>query len=144
MATHSSILGWKIPWTEDPGGPQSMGLWRVRHNWETNTFTLHFYSWRIFKCTARGGGKVFFSFEAKKENHSSKPSRSDCEIFNPVQSPQSHFFFFFFFFFCSGARNQNLTEVTENKTVMAIKGAIWNSSLFYLPHPIYVLHRRQK
>ena len=26
MATHSSILAWRIPWTEDPGGPQSMGL----------------------------------------------------------------------------------------------------------------------
>ena len=32
MATHSSILAWKIPWTEEPGGLQSMGLQRVRHN----------------------------------------------------------------------------------------------------------------
>ena len=32
MATHSSILAWKIPWTEEPGGPQSMGSLRVRHN----------------------------------------------------------------------------------------------------------------
>ena len=32
MATHSSILAWKIPWTEDPGGPQSMGLQRVGHD----------------------------------------------------------------------------------------------------------------
>ena len=31
-ATHSSILAWKIPWTEDPGRPQSMGLQRVRHD----------------------------------------------------------------------------------------------------------------
>ena len=31
-ATHSSILGWRIPWTEEPGGLQSMGLQRVRHN----------------------------------------------------------------------------------------------------------------
>ena len=31
MATHSSILAWKIPWTEEPGGLQSMGLHRVRH-----------------------------------------------------------------------------------------------------------------
>ena len=29
MATHSSILAWRIPWTEEPGGLQSMGLWRV-------------------------------------------------------------------------------------------------------------------
>ena len=32
MATHSSILAWKIPWTEEPGELQSMGLQRVEHN----------------------------------------------------------------------------------------------------------------
>ena len=32
MATHSSILAWKIPWMEEPGGLQSMGLQRVGHN----------------------------------------------------------------------------------------------------------------
>ena len=32
MATHSSILAWRIPWTEEPGKLQSMGLQRVRHN----------------------------------------------------------------------------------------------------------------
>ena len=31
--THSSILAWRIPWTEEPGGLQSMGLQRVRHDW---------------------------------------------------------------------------------------------------------------
>ena len=33
MATHSSILAWRIPWTEEPDGLQSIGLQRVRHNW---------------------------------------------------------------------------------------------------------------
>ena len=32
IATHSSILAWRIPWTEEPGGLQSMGLQRARHN----------------------------------------------------------------------------------------------------------------
>ena len=32
MATHSSILAWEIPWTEEPGRLQSMGLQRVRHD----------------------------------------------------------------------------------------------------------------
>ena len=32
-ATHSSILAWRIPWTEDPGGLQSIWLQRVGHNW---------------------------------------------------------------------------------------------------------------
>ena len=38
--THSSILAWRIPWTEEPGGLQFMWLQRVRHNWMT--FTFHF------------------------------------------------------------------------------------------------------
>ena len=32
MATHSNILAWRIPWTEEPGGLQSMGSQRVSHN----------------------------------------------------------------------------------------------------------------
>ena len=32
MATHSSILAWRIPWTEEPGGPQFMGSQRVGHD----------------------------------------------------------------------------------------------------------------
>ena len=35
MATHSSILAWKIPWTEELGRIQSMGSQRVRHDWVT-------------------------------------------------------------------------------------------------------------
>ena len=32
MATHSSVLAWRIPWTEEPGGLQSIGAQRVGHN----------------------------------------------------------------------------------------------------------------
>ena len=35
MATHSSLLGWEIPWTEEPGGLQSMGLQRAGHSLAT-------------------------------------------------------------------------------------------------------------
>ena len=35
MATHSSILAWEIPWTEEPGGLQSMGLQKVGHKGAT-------------------------------------------------------------------------------------------------------------
>ena len=37
MATHSSILAWRIPWTEEPCGLQSVGLQRIGYNWVTNT-----------------------------------------------------------------------------------------------------------
>ena len=41
MATYSSILAWRIPWTEEPGGLQSIGSQRFGHDWTTNTFTSH-------------------------------------------------------------------------------------------------------
>ena len=46
MATHSSTLVWKIPWTEEPGRPQSMRLLRVRHDWmpSPSLFTFHFHA----------------------------------------------------------------------------------------------------
>ena len=40
MATHSSILAWRIPWTEETGGLQSIGSHRVRYDWVANTFTF--------------------------------------------------------------------------------------------------------
>ena len=40
MATHASILAWRIPWTEEPGGLLPMGLQRVRQHWVTNTLTF--------------------------------------------------------------------------------------------------------
>ena len=43
MAPHSSILAWRIPWTEEPGGLQSMGSHRVRINW----LTLSLRIWKI-------------------------------------------------------------------------------------------------
>ena len=39
-ATHSSILAWRIPWTEEPGGPQSMGSHRVGHD-RSNLASMH-------------------------------------------------------------------------------------------------------
>ena len=41
MATHSSILAWKIQWTGEPGGLQSLGLQRVRHGLATEHACMH-------------------------------------------------------------------------------------------------------
>ena len=49
MAPHSSTLAWKIPWTEEPGGLQSMGSQRVRHDWATS---FHF----SLSCFGEGNG----------------------------------------------------------------------------------------
>ena len=50
-ATHSSILAWRIPWTEKPGRLQSLRLQRIRHDWETKcTHATH-----CWHCTATFG-----------------------------------------------------------------------------------------
>ena len=56
MATHSRILAWRIPPTGEPGGQQTMGSWRVGHDWATNTFTftgswkdMHLRFWTRYK-----------------------------------------------------------------------------------------------
>ena len=46
MAPHSSTLGWKVPWTKEPGGLKSMGLWRVWHDWVTSLSLFTFMHWR--------------------------------------------------------------------------------------------------
>ena len=46
MATHSSTLAWKIPWTEEPGRLQSMRSLRVRHDWATSLSLFTFMHWR--------------------------------------------------------------------------------------------------
>ena len=49
MATHSGFLAWEIPWTEEPGGLQSMGSQRVGHNSATKTILcIHTHT---YKCT---------------------------------------------------------------------------------------------
>ena len=46
MAPHSSTLAWRIPWTEEPGGLQTMGSLRVGHDWATSLSLFKFMHWR--------------------------------------------------------------------------------------------------
>ena len=46
MTPHSSTLAWKIPWTEEPGGLQSMRSLRVEHDWATSLSLFTFTHWR--------------------------------------------------------------------------------------------------
>ena len=46
MVPHSGTLAWKVPWTEEPGGLQSMGSLRAGHNWATSLSLFTFMHWR--------------------------------------------------------------------------------------------------
>ena len=56
-ATHSIILVWRIPWTEEPGWLQSTGSQRVRHDWVTNTHIFNAYVFMEYLL------KIVFAFK---------------------------------------------------------------------------------
>ena len=75
MAPHSSTLAWKIPWTEEPGGLQSMGSLRVRHDRGLHDFT--FTCWRRkWQPTP-----VFLPGESQEQG-----SLMGCRLWDPTES----------------------------------------------------------
>ena len=56
MTTHSSIPTQRTPWTEEPGGPQSKGFQRVRHDWVTNTNIYLGSEWMMQSSRQRAQG----------------------------------------------------------------------------------------
>ena len=61
-AVHSSILAWRIPWTEEPGGLQYMGSQRVRHDWATKKKKFGGYSKWFIKSSLPNSGSVGLKF----------------------------------------------------------------------------------
>ena len=56
MATCSSILAWRIPWTQEPDTLQSMGSQRIRHNWVTECKCTHTHTHTHTHCPVGGSG----------------------------------------------------------------------------------------
>ena len=54
MATHSSILAWRTPWPEEPGGLHSTGSQRVRHDWATEHTHTTSNRTRVKMCHVQG------------------------------------------------------------------------------------------
>ena len=85
MATHSSILAWRIPWTEEPGGLPSMGSQKVGHDWVTNTHYSYTYFFKMeyslvqFSCSV-----VSNSLWPQEPQHTSPPCLS------PTPRVQTH------------------------------------------------------
>ena len=63
METHSSILAWRIPWTEEPGRLQSTGLQRVGHGWATSLAHAHLFLYKYVFYLANLLGIEALSFE---------------------------------------------------------------------------------
>ena len=129
MATHSSILTWRIPWTEEPGGPQSIGSQRVGHNWTTACMNTHIW-WDSHQC---GSGEVSHPIlstlpstvytQVGSDNFQGKPSRHRApdNILRKESSINCVFLFHIHFYsydlhWCKEQQQQqNLIEVRSHK-----------------------------
>ena len=94
MATHSGIVAWKIPWTEEPGGLQSMGLQRIGHDWVPRptlllTFTFSGTSlpvqW-LRLCTAHAGGVGLIPCQGTKIPHTAWWKKTNKQKKNYITS----------------------------------------------------------
>ena len=102
MATHSYILAWEIPWTEEPGGLQSMKLQRVGHNWATE----HAYIFRTLAlklgCTLESLGSLK-KLQLVAGSHPLMFWVHQCGEWpwrwNFLKSPRWFYFLFLFYFF---------------------------------------------
>ena len=102
MASHSSILAWRIPWTEEPGWLQSTGLQIVRHDWATITFTLplwnqdnFFNSCAMYRIQVGRGGKSygspeFNSFESETIHLQNPHAKTSIDTSPPWTGSQGH------------------------------------------------------
>ena len=101
MATHSSTLAWKMPWTEDSGRLQSMGLLRVGHNWaislsrigEGNGSPLQY---SCLENPREGGGwwAAVYGVAQSRTRLKRLSSGSSCHLFTKVTWGKSHWDYF--------------------------------------------------
>ena len=99
MVTHSSALAWRSPWTEEPGGLQSMGSQRVGHDWATNTFTFKIQE-ETWDMISEGGSRMWGkmeeveiqqSEEGMKRRKALKESMG-CQEGNEIHAPKFCFY----------------------------------------------------
>ena len=84
MAKHSSILAWRIPWTEEPGGLQSTGSQRVGHEWSNLAHYTHCDSLikhKFFPTLKDLQNKIIDANFTEKKNHTDK---SEPVLYKPM------------------------------------------------------------
>ena len=119
MATHSSTLAWKIPWTEEPGGLQSMGSLGVGQDWATSLSLFTFMHWkRKWQPTA-----VFLPGESQ-----GRQSLVGCRLWGCTESDTTERLHFPFSLSCTGKGNGNPLQCSwlENPR----DGRAWSAAVY--------------
>ena len=95
MAAHSSTLAWKIPWMEEPGGLQFMGLLRVGHDWATSLSLFTFMHWRrkwqptpvFLPAESQGRGAWWAAVYRVAQSRTQLKWLSSSRLYSPWNSP---------------------------------------------------------
>ena len=77
MTTHSSVLAWRISWTEEPRGLQSVGSQRVRHSWVTNTLRFWATAWFVQNRESRAFARTCVSLDISSSHFKSLQANSE-------------------------------------------------------------------
>ena len=120
MATHSSTLAWKIPWTEEPGRLRSMGSRRVGHDWATSLSLFTFMHWRQYSCleNPRDGGAWWADVSGVAQSQTQLKQLSSSSIIylillmrklRPRPNPRS--------------KNKGMVETKTSSSAMILHGA---------------------
>ena len=88
MATHLSILAWKIPWMEDPGRLQSTGLQRVRQDWVTSLSFHNLLRLQLTGVRWRGGIILLISYSGTQTNSAATIPTVDCHYARDLKNMQ--------------------------------------------------------
>ena len=109
MAAHSSILAWRIPWTEKPGRLQSTGSQWVGHDWATSlSFLSHEHL--LFTSPAGMQGK-----DTCPQQMSWKRSQNRADCQKPNSGVQFYSYRFLFLFFFKGFQNHEILQKWKSK-----------------------------
>ena len=149
MATHSSILAWRIPWTEGPGGLQSMGLLGVGHDWAASLSLFTFMHWKrkwqptpvflAWRSPGTGKAAVYGAAQSRtllKWLSSSSSSSSVCK--SPSWSPNLSLPLLSFLIFLIGQikpehiRNHLVIHRRKHKSKAAFHGVTCNLLKCYI------------
>ena len=129
MATHSSILAWRIPWTEEPGRLQSTGSQRVRQNWATkhSTGTTHILVWKLSSGEKRYHYMHIFLWLNDSEVKVALVSGSlrPHGLYSPWNSP---------------GQNTGVGSLSLLQGIFPIQG--WNPGLLHCRHSVYQLNHK--
>ena len=100
METHSSILAWRIPWTEEPGGLQSIGSQRVRQN-RSDLFSMYTQKQLMFVCLSwaevRGNSPYIRLPSLPTQTASSRVSKNTLNFNHSNPSSQDIKYIFIFY-----------------------------------------------